>query len=303
MSGPWYKRLTQGLTRSREQLQGDLNVLLQRGPDVDPQFFDDLEEALIAADMGVTAATELVTRLRVVAVREALPDKQAVIDRLASEIAAEFPVVLDPLAQNPVTVVFVGVNGTGKTTTVAKVAKIAAAIGRRPVLGSADTYRAAANEQLDVWAKRAGVPIVLRERGTDPASVAFDTLRLAKEEGYDMVLIDTAGRLHTSRDLMEEIRKVERIIRRESAPPVVTVLVLDATTGQNGIAQARQFDEALGLDALIVTKLDGTAKGGIAVAIARELGLPIVRIGIGEGIDDLRPFDPRDFARALVGER
>lgn len=211
--------------------------------------------------------------------------------------------VLDPLAQNPVTVVFVGVNGTGKTTTVAKVAKIAAAIGRRPVLGSADTYRAAANEQLDVWAKRAGVPIVLRERGTDPASVAFDTLRLAKEEGYDMVLIDTAGRLHTSRDLMEEIRKVERIIRRESAPPVVTVLVLDATTGQNGIAQARQFDEALGLDALIVTKLDGTAKGGIAVAIARELGLPIVRIGIGEGIDDLRPFDPRDFARALVGER
>jgi fused signal recognition particle receptor len=303
MSAPWYKRLTQGLTRSREQLQGNLNVLLQRGPELDAAFWDELEEALISADMGVTAATELTARLRDIAAREALADKQAVIDRLAAEIAAEFPVALDPLAHNPVTVVFVGVNGTGKTTTVAKVAKIAAAIGRRPVLGSADTYRAAANEQLDVWAKRAGVPIVSRERGTDPASVAFDTLRLANEEGYDMALIDTAGRLHTSRDLMEEIRKVQRVIRKESSAPVVTVMVLDATTGQNGIAQARQFDEALGLDALILTKLDGTAKGGIAVAIARELGLPIVRIGIGEGIDDLRPFDPRDFARALVGER
>ncbi len=302
MTAPWYRRIAEGLTRSREELRGHLNVLLMRGPDLDEVFWADLEDALIASDMGVTAATGLVERLRDLAAREALPDAAAVIDRLAEVIAEEFPPQHDPLAQDPVTVVFVGVNGTGKTTTVAKLAKASAEEGRRVVLGSADTYRAAANEQLDVWAKRAGVPIVARERGADPASVAFDTLRLAREEGYDMTLIDTAGRLHTSRDLMEEIRKIGRVIGRESAAPVVTVMVLDATTGQNGIAQARQFDEAVGLDGIILTKLDGTAKGGVAIAIVRELGLPILRIGVGEGIDDLKPFDAGDFARALVGE-
>ena len=207
MSAPWYRRIAEGLTRSREELRGHLNVLLQRGPDVDERFWADLEDALLAADMGVTATQDLVERLRDLAAREALPDAQAVIDRLAEVIEAEFPPPHDPLAQRPVTVVFVGVNGTGKTTTVAKVAKAASDEGRRVVLGSADTYRAAANEQLDVWAKRAGVPVVSRDRGSDPAAVAFDTLRTARDEGYDMALIDTAGRLHTAPDLMEEVRR------------------------------------------------------------------------------------------------
>jgi fused signal recognition particle receptor len=303
MSAPWYRRIAEGLTRSREELQGHLNVLLQRGPDVDERFWMDLEDALLAADMGVTAATELVDQLRDLAAREALPDAAAVIDRLAEVIASEFPPPHDPLAQRPVTVVFVGVNGTGKTTTVAKVAKSAASEGRRVILGSADTYRAAASEQLDVWAKRAGVPMVARERGADPAAVVFDTLRKARDEGYDMALIDTAGRLHTAAALMDEVKKIVRVAERESSAPVVKVMVLDATTGQNGIAQTRRFDEAVGLDALVLTKLDGTAKGGVALAIVRDLGLPIVLIGVGEGIEDLKPFDPGDFARALVGER
>jgi len=301
---PWYKRIAEGLTRSREELRGHLNVLLQRGPDLDEEFWTDLEDALIAADMGMTGATELVDRLRDVATREALPDKQAVIDRLVDEVAAEFPEPgADPLAQKPLTVVFVGINGTGKTTTVAKIAKAASAAGRKVVLGSADTYRAAANEQLEVWAARADVPLVARDRGADPASVAFDTLRYAKEGGYDLALIDTAGRLHTAANLMEELRKIDRVVNRESDAKVLTLMVLDATTGQNGIAQARSFDDALGLDGIVLTKLDGTAKGGIAIAIARDLGMPIVRIGVGEGIDDLKPFDPHDFARALVGEK
>jgi len=300
----WYKRIAEGLTRSREELRGHLNVLLQRGPDLDEEFWTDLEDALIGADMGVTAATELVERLRDAATREALPDKQAVLDRLIAEVAAEFPEPgADLLARKPLTVVFVGINGTGKTTTVAKIAKAASDTGRKVVLGSADTYRAAANEQLEVWAARADVPLVSRDRGADPASVAFDTLRYARKGGYDLVLIDTAGRLHTAADLMEELRKIDRVANRESEATVVTLMVLDATTGQNGIAQARSFDDALGLDGIVLTKLDGTAKGGIAIAIARDLGMPIVRIGVGEGIDDLKPFDPHDFARALVGER
>ena len=303
MSAPWYRRVFEGLTRTREELAGHLNVLLQRGPDVDDAFWDDLEEALIAADMGVTASTELVETLRDAAAREAMPDKQAVIDRLVDVIADEFPHVPDVLAPSPLTVVFVGVNGTGKTTTVAKLAKSASGEGRRVILGSADTYRAAANEQLDVWAKRAGVPVVSRERGADPAAVAFDTVRRAREEDYDLALIDTAGRLHTAAGLMDELKKISRVVARESTAPVVTLMVLDATTGQNGIAQARRFDEALGLSGVVLTKLDGTAKGGIAVAIARELGSPIVRIGVGEGLGDLKPFDAHDFASALIGER
>ena len=304
MTTPWYKRIAEGLTRSREELRGHLNVLLQRGPDLDEEFWVDLEDALIAADMGVTAATELVDRLRDLATREALPDKRTVIDRLVDEIAAEFPEQgADLLAQRPLTVMFVGINGTGKTTTVAKIAKAASSEGRKVVLGSADTYRAAANEQLEVWAARADVPLVSRDRGSDPASVAYDTIRYARDNGCDLALIDTAGRLHTASNLMEELRKIDRVVNRESGAHVLTLMVLDATTGQNGIAQARSFDDALGLDGIVLTKLAGTAKGGIAIAIARDLGMPIVRIGVGEGIDDLKPFEPHDFARALVGER
>jgi len=201
----------------------------------------------------------------------------------------------------PLTVLVVGVNGTGKTTSVGKLAYDLARSGRSVLIGSADTFRAAAIEQLDVWAERAGVPVVSRERGADPAAVAYDTLARAAAENTDVTLIDTAGRLHTYKGLMAELAKVSRVVKRESAAPVRTLLVMDAVTGQNGIVQAREFDRALGVDAIVLTKLDGTARGGVAVAVARELGIPIVRIGVGESVEDLRPFDPKDFAAALIG--
>lgn len=300
MSTPWFKRLADGLSKSRERLGEQLNVLLRRGPDLDEEFWSDLEDALLGADVGFTATTEIVDTLRDEAARKALPDAAAVVDRLVERIAEEFVEGEDLLAISPVTVLVVGVNGTGKTTSVGKLAKQAAEAGRSVVLGSADTFRAAASEQLDVWAARANVPVVRRDRGADPASVAFDAVVSAEESGADFTLIDTAGRLHTSADLMRELEKVQRVTVNRSKPPVKTLLVMDATTGQNGLTQAREFNAALGVDGIILTKLDGTAKGGIAIAISRELGIPILRIGVGEGIDDLRPFDPETFARALV---
>jgi fused signal recognition particle receptor len=301
MSTPWFRRLSEGLSRSRDRLGGQLNVLLRRGPDLDEEFWGDLEDTLIGADIGFTATNEIVARLRRLASEQALPDAPAVVDALAEQIAAEFPAdAEDLLGISPVTVVVVGVNGAGKTTTVGKLAKQARELGRIVVLGSADTYRAAACEQLDVWAERAEVPVVRRERGADPAAVAFDTVSTAEEMRADLTLIDTAGRLHTSADLMRELVKVKRVTENRSKPPVKTLLVLDATTGQNGLVQAREFGSALDVDGIVLTKLDGTAKGGIAVAIARELQIPILRIGVGESIDDLEPFVARDFARALV---
>ncbi|MDY0087876.1 MAG: signal recognition particle-docking protein FtsY [Coriobacteriia bacterium] len=303
MVTPWYKRVSEGLSRSRERLGGQLNVLLRKGPNLDQEFWDDLEDALIGADVGATAVADIVDRLRDTATRNALPDAQAVLDHLAAELVREFPVdAADPLKEPGAVIIVVGVNGTGKTTTVGKLATEAVREGRSVLLGSGDTYRAAAVEQLDIWAERAGVPVVRRERGADPAAVAFDTVTQANESHPDLTLIDTAGRLHTSPDLMRELEKIVRIARRESVSAVRCVLVLDATTGQNGLAQAREFHAALDLDAIILTKLDGTAKGGIAVAIARELGLPIVRVGVGEGADDLKPFVPEEFARALTDQ-
>ena len=302
MATSWLDRLSGGLGRTRDKLGEGINVLLRRGPDVDDAFWDDLEETLIVADMGPGAAADIVGDLRGVARREALPDAAAVIDRLVGAIAGRMPAAEnDPLAEDPVTVLFVGVNGTGKTTSVGKIAAAASRSGRKVLLASADTFRAAAIEQLRVWAQRAEVPLVERERGSDPASVVFDALTEARRVGSDMVLVDTAGRLHTSKDLMEELRKVQRVAVAQSVHPVRSVLVIDATTGQNGLVQARQFHDALGLDGIVLTKLDGTAKGGIAVAISRDLGLPILRLGVGEAIEDMQPFDATEFARALVG--
>ena len=300
MTTPWYRRLSEGLSKSREKLGEQLNLILDRGPDLDEEFWADLEDTLIGADMGVSATNDIVVRLRREATAKALPDAAAVIEALADQIAAEFPETEDFLELSPLTVLMVGVNGTGKTTTVGKLAKQATDAGRVVLLGSADTFRAAASEQLDIWAERANVPVVRRDRGADPAAVAFDTVVHAEQIGADLTLIDTAGRLHTSADLMRELQKVVRVAENRSKPPVKKVLVMDATTGQNGLQQAREFDTALGLDGLILTKLDGTAKGGIAVAVVRELGLPILRVGVGEGIDDLKPFSAHDFARALI---
>lgn len=299
----FFEKINAGLSRSRERLKEQMNILLDRGPDVDEDFWETLEETLILADLGASAADEIVEELRDQARRKALPDAYAVFDMLTEQIASTFtPAEEDVFEKNPLLVLFVGVNGSGKTTTVGKVAAAAHEKGRKVLLGSADTFRAAAIEQLEVWAQRAEVEIVSRERGSDPASVCYETIERAEKAGSDLVLIDTAGRLHTSNDLMRELQKVVNVVRKRSSIPVSTLLVVDATTGQNGLQQAREFDKALDLDGVVLTKLDGTAKGGIALAISHELELPICKIGVGEGIDDLQDFDAHDFARALIGD-
>ena len=299
----FFDKINQGLARSRTRLKEQMNVLLDRGPDVDDDFWDDLEETLILADVGAQAADSIIEELRDKARRKALPDAHAVLDVLTDQIAETFTLADDDVFnQRPQLVLFVGVNGAGKTTTVGKVAARYHEQGRHVVLGSADTFRAAAIEQLEVWSKRADVEVVSRERGADPASVCYETIERAEAEDADLVLIDTAGRLHTSDDLMRELAKVVNVVRKRAKMPVATLLVIDATTGQNGLQQAREFDRALDLDGLIVTKLDGTAKGGIALAVSHELELPIYKIGVGEGVDDLQDFDAHDFSRALIGD-
>lgn len=298
----FFSRISSGLNRSRDKFKEQMNVLLDRGPDVDEEFWESLEETLILSDFGVAAADDIVEELRDEATRKALPDAYAVLDLLAEKIADQFLEMDGSIFDEEAVVLFVGVNGSGKTTTVGKLAAEAHGKGRKVLLGSADTFRAAAIEQLEVWSKRANVEIVSRERGSDPASVCFETLERAEQTDSDLVLIDTAGRLHTSDDLMRELKKVVDVVRKRSELPVYTLLVIDATTGQNGLQQAREFNKALELDGIILTKLDGTAKGGISVAIAHELELPLYKIGVGEGIDDLQDFDALDFANALIGD-
>lgn len=298
----FFDRISSGLHRSRDKFKEQMNILLDRGPDVDEEFWETLEETLILSDFGAAAADAIVEELRDEATRKALPDAYAVLDLLAKKIADQFIETDGSIFDDEAVVLFVGVNGSGKTTTVGKIAAEAHSNDRKVLLGSADTFRAAAIEQLEEWARRADVEIVSRERGSDPASVCYETLERAEQTGADLVLIDTAGRLHTSDDLMRELTKVVEVVRRRSELPVYTVLVIDATTGQNGLQQAREFNKALDLDGIIVTKLDGTAKGGISVAIAHELELPLYKIGVGEGIEDLQDFDALDFANALIGE-
>lgn len=298
----FFDRISSGLHRSRDKFKEQMNILLDRGPDVDEDFWETLEETLILSDFGAAAADAIVEELRDEATRKALPDAYAVLDLLAEKIADQFIETDGSIFDDEAVVLFVGVNGSGKTTTVGKIAAEAHGNDRKVLLGSADTFRAAAIEQLEEWARRADVEIVSRERGSDPASVCYETLERAEQTGADLVLIDTAGRLHTSDDLMRELTKVVEVVRRRSELPVYTVLVIDATTGQNGLQQAREFNKALDLDGIIVTKLDGTAKGGISVAIAHELELPLYKIGVGEGIEDLQDFDALDFANALIGE-
>ena len=287
----FFDRISEGLARSRDKFKEQMNVLLDRGPDLDDEFWDGLEETLILSDVGALAASSIVENLREQATRKALPDAYAVLDMLNEQIASTFTEGGEEVfGGDPALVLFVGINGTGKTTTVGKLAKEASDAGRNVILGSADTFRAAAIEQLE------------RERGSDPASVCYATIERAEETGADLVLIDTAGRLHTSADLMRELEKVVNVVRKRSQLPVYTVLVIDATTGQNGLQQAREFNNSLSLDGIVVTKLDGTAKGGIALAVSHELELPVLKIGVGEGMDDLKDFDAHDFARALIGD-
>ena len=299
----FFDKINEGLHRSRDKFKEQMNVLLDRGPDVDEEFWEELEETLILADIGVSAADSIIEELRDQAKRKALPDAYAVFDMLTDQMAATFTEAeADIFEESPSLVMFVGINGSGKTTTAGKLAAAYKEKGRNVLLCGADTFRAAAIEQLQVWAQRSGVQIVSRERGSDPASVCFEAVEVAEKNGSDLVIVDTAGRLHTSDDLMRELQKVVNVVRKRANIPVYTVLVIDATTGQNGLQQAREFNKALELDGVIVTKLDGTAKGGIALAVSHELELPIYKIGVGEGIDDLQDFDAHDFARALIGD-
>ena len=291
--------LRKGLEKSREAL----NEIFYMGGEVDESFWEELEDTLVMGDMGAELAMHVTDDLREEAARKNLRTSRQLQESLARRLAEVFPKPeRDPFDDTPSCVLFVGINGAGKTTTVGKLASAAKDAGRRVLIGGADTFRAAAIEQLEVWGRRGGVEVVTRERGADPASVCYDVLERAEADGSDLVLIDTAGRLHTSPELMRELAKVVNVTRKRSRMPVSVVLVVDATTGQNGLAQAKEFNAELDIDGLIVTKLDGTAKGGIAVGIADQLGLPIFRIGVGEGIDDFQPFDALEFCRALVGE-
>ncbi len=289
-----FSRLRESLSKSRTALTAELaSAAFDPG---DTAAWERLEEALIRADVGVRATAELVQRLEL---RQDLTDLN---DALAEEIAGLLgdPGTID-VRSKPSLILVVGVNGTGKTTTIGKLAERLRQHGHSVVLGAADTFRAAAEEQLEIWADRANAAFVGGESGADPASVAYDAIETAMRDGRDVIIVDTAGRLHTQTNLMQELAKVRRVIEGKlEGAPHETLLVVDATTGQNGLQQARLFGEAVGVTGVALTKLDGSAKGGIAVAIAYELGLPVKLIGVGETLEDLRPFDPQDFARALL---
>jgi fused signal recognition particle receptor len=286
----FFGRLRDSLSKSRRALTQQLDTF----DPSDEEAWERLEEALIGADVGVRSTAELVRRL----------EERGGLEGLEEELTALLgePGTLD-VSSRPSVILVVGVNGTGKTTTIGKLAAKLGEHGHSVLLAAADTFRAAAEEQLEIWAERAGADFVGAPRGGDPAAVAYDAIEAATARGRDVVIVDTAGRLHTQSNLMDELAKVRRVIEAKLAgAPHETLLVVDATTGQNGLQQARLFGEAVGVTGVALTKLDGSAKGGIAVAIAHELGLPVKLVGVGEGLDDLRPFDPRDFARALVSD-
>ena len=269
---------------------------------LDDEFYDQLEEALILADVGVEPATDAVARLRKRVKERLLTRADEVKDALRAILAEKLEVgdaALD-LSTTPSIVLFIGVNGVGKTTSIGKLAAQLKAEDKKVLLCAGDTFRAAAADQLEIWANRAGVDIIRQHEGADPGSVLFDALQATKARGVDVVLCDTAGRLHNKQNLMNELAKLRKIIARECPDSVCeTLLVLDATTGQNGLIQARTFKETAGLTGIVLTKLDGTAKGGIVIAIAQELQVPVKFVGVGEGIDDLKPFDAREFTADL----
>jgi len=299
-------RLRARLAGSRSVLGRGLLALLSRER-LDQQVWDEVEELLVGADVGVAAAAEIVGRLRERSLVHGTDDPDGLRALLREELLAALQPDLErelhtfPHADGPAVVLVVGVNGTGKTTTCGKVARLLAAEGRSVVLGAADTFRAAAVDQLATWGARVGARTVRGAEGADPASVAFDAVQAGRESHVDVVLIDTAGRLHTKVGLMDELGKVKRVVEKHG-PVDETLLVLDATTGQNGLIQAKVFTAAVDVTGIVLTKLDGTAKGGIVVAVQRELGIPVKLVGLGEGPDDLAPFDPEAFVDALLGE-
>jgi fused signal recognition particle receptor len=298
------ERFKRRLTLTRNVLGANVAELFGRG--IDDEAWEGLEEALISADVGVNATMELVEGLRTRARQEGATDARDVLALLKEELRRALGTADRSLARadddEPTVWLVTGVNGTGKTTTIGKLAALEGRQGATVVLAAADTFRAAAAEQLGLWADRTGARLIRKEEGADPASVAYDGYNAAKATDADVLIVDTAGRLHNKRELMDELAKVKRVVEKQAGPLEETLLVLDATTGQNGIAQAKAFLEAVDVTGLVLTKLDGSSKGGIVIAVQRELGLPVKLVGLGEDVDDLAPFDPEAFVEGLFAE-
>ena len=296
-------RLKQGLERSRQALNQGLDGLLSAGRVVDEEMLEELEEVLVASDLGVREAAEFVARVRAEAKRTGAlsgQDVRALLRRFLEDalVGAAAPLNVDGA---PSVILMLGVNGAGKTTSTGKLAAALRASGKSVLLAAADTFRAAAVEQLEEWGRRAGAAVIRQGAGADPAAVVFDAVKAAASRGVDVLLVDTAGRLHTKSNLMDELAKLKKVVARQlPGAPHECLMVLEASTGQNALAQARLFHETVGLTGLVLTKLDGTAKGGIVVRIYRELGVPIKFIGVGEQVEDLQPFDPKAFVDSLI---
>lgn len=298
--GGLFSRLFKGLSKTRGNLTDKVDDLVRETRKIDEDFYEELEDILVMADCGVKATTAIMDELRARVKAGNVKDAATAREMLKAIMVEQMDIPRPPLKW-PMVMLMVGVNGVGKTTTIGKLALRFQSIGRRVMLCAGDTFRAAAAEQLTVWAERARVPIIRHEEGADPAAVVFDAVKSAKAQGADLLLVDTAGRLHNKKNLMDELNKMRRVLDREyPEADVRCILVLDATTGQNGLAQARAFKEVAEIGGIILTKLDGTAKGGIALAIRQELEVPVWYIGVGEGIDDLQPFSAKDFVDALM---
>lgn len=297
-------KLSEGLARTKEQISARLDGLMGRHALIDEAFWEELEEILLMADLGYQPTAGLLERLKSRARRENVRETSGFRELLRLELAEIFKTPKTIRAVNPPEVVMViGVNGVGKTTTIAKLAYRAALGGRKTLIAAGDTFRAAAIEQLQIWAGRAGADFYAKGADADPAAVAFEAMDKALREGHDLLILDTAGRLHTKANLMEELKKISRVLgKKHPGAPHRTILVIDATTGQNALSQTKLFNEAVGVDEIILTKLDGTAKGGVIVGVALEFGLPISFVGLGEKMEDLRPFSGQDFAQALLGQ-
>jgi len=301
----FFSKLKEGLAKTRQNFVGKIETLVTGRKKIDEELYEELEEILIQADVGVDTSLELVEAVRKKVREQKVEDPEQLKEILKEEVSVILGEEVSPLnmADGLTVIVVVGVNGVGKTTTIGKLANRLKEQGRKVLLAAGDTFRAAAIDQLEIWSNRVGVDIIKHNEGADPAAVAFDAVQAAKARKVDCLIVDTAGRLHTKTNLMEELKKVKRVIEREiPGAPHEVLLVLDATTGQNAVSQAKLFGEAAGVTGIALTKLDGTAKGGVVIAIKAELDVPVKYIGVGEGMDDLREFDSREFAQALFTE-
>lgn len=300
----FFHKIKAGLTKTRSALVNNVNSIINSFTKIDEDFFEELEEILVMSDIGVATATDICSQLRAYVKKEGVTDPKLIKTQMAeiifSMLDGDATLHLDTA---PSVILVIGVNGVGKTTTIGKMALQLKNDGKKVILGAADTFRAAAAEQLEIWGERAGVSVVKSIEGTDPASVVFDTIQSAKAKKSDVIICDTAGRLHNKKNLMDELAKIYRIIKRElPEASLETLLVLDAATGQNAVNQAREFKNVADITGIVLTKLDGTAKGGIVISIKNELNIPVKFIGVGEGIDDLQTFSAREFADGLISE-